>query len=29
MLTQNDRQRIHGTDVYATGGEKIGSAGQV
>nr|WP_296067445.1 PRC and DUF2382 domain-containing protein [uncultured Actinoplanes sp.] len=29
MITQNDIQRIYGADVYATGGDKIGSAGQV
>ncbi len=29
MITQNDIQRITGTDVYTTDGDKIGSAGQV
>jgi uncharacterized protein (TIGR02271 family) len=29
MITQNDMQRIFGADVYATDGDKIGSAGQV
>ncbi|GAB2625468.1 hypothetical protein Aab01nite_85560 [Paractinoplanes abujensis] len=29
MITRDDIQRIHGSDVYSTGGEKIGSAGQV
>jgi uncharacterized protein (TIGR02271 family) len=29
MITQNDLQRIYGADVYATGGDKIGSAGQI
>ena len=29
MITQNDLQRIYGADVYAVGGDKIGSAGQV
>ena len=29
MITQNDIQRISGTDVYTNDGDKIGSAGQV
>jgi uncharacterized protein (TIGR02271 family) len=29
MISQNDIQRIQGADVYTTGGEKIGSGGQV
>ena len=29
MVTQNDINRIFGTDVYSTDGDKIGSAGQV
>ena len=29
MITQNDIQRISGAEVYTTGGDKIGSAGQV
>jgi uncharacterized protein (TIGR02271 family) len=29
MISQNDIQRISGAEVYTTGGDKIGSAGQV
>jgi uncharacterized protein (TIGR02271 family) len=29
MISQNDIQRLQGADVYATGGDKIGSSGQV
>ena len=29
MITQNDIQRISGAEVYTSGGDKIGSAGQV
>ncbi|MEV6493252.1 PRC and DUF2382 domain-containing protein [Actinoplanes sp. NPDC051633] len=29
MITQNDIQRLSGTDVYTTDGDKIGSVGQV
>ncbi|WP_249998885.1 PRC and DUF2382 domain-containing protein [Actinoplanes sp. M2I2] len=29
MISQNDIQRVFGTDVYTTGGDKIGSVGQV
>src|SRR4051812_4266963 len=29
MITQNDLQQISGADVYATDGDKIGSASQV